>query len=144
MGRGGKPQRAAREENEVEEREQERSDVEHNGPVRKSSSVGTRCPQEGGAGGEALWRAGPALRDLVVFRELNLFNPWPMRSGFQAIFCRNTVIYFDEDAQRQIWGRMTQVCEPGGVLYIGHSERVTGTDLFRPCGLTTYRRAESE
>ncbi len=50
------------------------------------------------------------LRDLVIFRELNLFGPWPMKGVFHAIFCRNVVIYFDDDAQAQLWTRFAPCC----------------------------------
>jgi chemotaxis protein methyltransferase CheR len=98
----------------------------------------SRAPQ----GETEMWSVAPPLRDLVTFRELNLIAPWPMRGAFQAIFCRNTVIYFDQEVQRQVWRDMAAVCAPGGHLYVGHSERMAGTDLFELAGLTIYRRAE--
>jgi chemotaxis response regulator CheB/chemotaxis methyl-accepting protein methylase len=67
------------------------------------------------------------LRDLVVFRELNLFGAWPMKGRFQAIFCRNVAIYFEEEMQMQLWSRFVPMVSPGGRLYIGHSERLVGT-----------------
>jgi chemotaxis protein methyltransferase CheR len=82
--------------------------------------------------------AGDAMRRLVTFRELNLIGRWPMTGRFDAIFCRNVVIYFDEDTQRQLWGRFRQQLHPGGRLYVGHSERVTD-DAFKSDGLTSYR-----
>jgi chemotaxis protein methyltransferase CheR len=81
------------------------------------------------------------LKALVSFRELNLIGDWPMRGRFDAIFCRNVVIYFEEETQSKVWARFTPLMAPGGVLYIGHSERVTGpaTPRLRPDGITTYR-----
>ncbi len=81
------------------------------------------------------------LRDLVVFRELNLFGDWPMRGGFQAIFCRNVAIYFEEATQRKLWSRFIPMLEPGGRLYIGHSERLAGpaAAAFDGEGVTCYR-----
>lgn len=93
-----------------------------------------------GDGAERLWGASKALCNLVAFRPLNLMSVWPMRGPFQAIFCRNTVIYFEEPEQRRVWTQLADLSAPGGVLYVGHSERVSGTDLFQPMGLTTYRR----
>jgi len=81
------------------------------------------------------------VRALVAFRELNLIGDWPMRGRFDAIFCRNVVIYFGEDTQAKIWSRFAPMLNPGGTLYIGHSERVSGpaADRFKPDGVTTYK-----
>ena len=89
----------------------------------------------------ALWSAGEELRALVSFRELNLNGNWPMRGTFDVIFCRNVVIYFDEPTQHAIWRRFASKMSPGGWLYIGHSERLTGpaTSNFKNAGITTYR-----
>lgn len=86
------------------------------------------------------WEVADELRALVAFRELNLIGDWPMKGKFDAIFCRNVVIYFDEPTQERIWSRFAPMLEPGGTLYIGHSERVTGpaANIFQTVGLTTY------
>jgi chemotaxis protein methyltransferase CheR len=90
-------------------------------------------------GGDA-WSANTAMRTLVAFRELNLIGHWPMKGPFDAIFCRNVVIYFAEDTQAKIWNRFAPLLAPEGVLYIGHSERVNGAEhLYETDGLTTYR-----
>lgn len=94
-----------------------------------------------GRGGRDRWTAGPELRRLVAFRELNLIGDWPMKGRFDVIFCRNVAIYFDEATQERVWSRFTPLMTPGATLYIGHSERVSGpaAQLLRPDGLTTYR-----
>ncbi len=81
-------------------------------------------------------------RNLVTASQLNLFDRWPWRHKFEAIFCRNVVIYFDEATQARIWGRMEPLLGPGGFLYIGHSERITGPAAarFRLTGTTTYEK----
>lgn len=90
-------------------------------------------------GGPA-WQMGEELRRLVAFRELNLIGSWPMKGPFQAIFCRNVVIYFAEETQSKVWARFKSLLSPGGRLYIGHSERITGVaDSFRSDGLTAYQ-----
>jgi chemotaxis protein methyltransferase CheR len=81
------------------------------------------------------------LRDLITFRELNLMRTLPMKGPFDAIFCRNVVIYFDKDTQRQLFARIARLQRPGDILFLGHSE-----NLFRVCddytlvGKTIYRR----
>ncbi|TKT75514.1 protein-glutamate O-methyltransferase CheR [Aquamicrobium sp. LC103] len=90
-------------------------------------------------GGRDMWGAGMEMRELVAFRELNLMGHWPMKGKFNAIFCRNVVIYFDEPTQERIWSRFAPLLEPGGRLYVGHSERVTDMARFETDGLTSYR-----
>jgi chemotaxis protein methyltransferase CheR len=87
------------------------------------------------------WSVAPELRQLVSFRELNLIGDWPMRGKFDVIFCRNVVIYFDEPTQERIWQRFTPLLQPPGVLYIGHSERVSGPAVgqLETTTLTGYR-----
>jgi len=91
--------------------------------------------------GERTWTAAEQLRSLVTFRELNLNAAWPVKGPFQAIFCRNVVIYFDEPTQQSIWSRFAPLLAPDGWLYVGHSERVTGpaAAAFSSEGITTYR-----
>lgn len=61
---------------------------------------------------------------LVTARPLNLFEPWPMRQSYDAIFCRNVMIYFDDVAKAELEARLVERLAPGGFLYIGHSERL--------------------
>jgi chemotaxis protein methyltransferase CheR len=92
-------------------------------------------------GGSLAWDAASELRDLVTFRELNLNGAWPFKGPFDAIFCRNVVIYFEEQTQQRIWSRFAPLLVPGGFLYVGHSERVSGpaAEAFHSDGITTYR-----
>ena len=85
--------------------------------------------------------AGPELRSLIRFKKLNLIGDWPMQGKFQAIFCRNVVIYFDDETKNQIWDRMLRLLDNQGALYIGHSERIGGPaeKRLRSDGITTYR-----
>ncbi|WP_374469873.1 protein-glutamate O-methyltransferase CheR [Phenylobacterium sp.] len=87
------------------------------------------------------WRASEPLRRLVVFNELNLIGDWPMKRQFQAVFCRNVLIYFEESTQEKIFSRFVPLMAPNAALYIGHSERVCGPDAHRfvTDGVTTYR-----
>ena len=79
-------------------------------------------------------------RDLVTARTLNLFENWPMRQFYDAIFCRNVMIYFDDDAKAELEARLVERLAPGGFLYIGHSERLIGpaTREMSACGHTIY------
>ena len=84
------------------------------------------------------WMVSPELRSLITFNELNLIGDWPIKGKFDAIFCRNVVIYFEEPTQERIWGRYRQLMQPHARLYIGHSERVNDPN-YETDGLTTYR-----
>ena len=88
------------------------------------------------------WSVNPDVKSIVTFNELNLIGQWPMRGRFDVIFCRNVVIYFEEDTQSRIWGRFAQFLAPGARLYVGHSERVD-LPCFASDGLTVYRLAGS-
>ena len=82
------------------------------------------------------------LRSLVRFRELNLHGDWPIRGLFDAIFCRNVVIYFDAAHQQRLWPRFREAMHTGGFLFLGHSERVHPLDGsgFSNIAITTYRK----
>ncbi len=86
-------------------------------------------------------RIADDVRALVKFRKLNLIGNWPIQKSFDAIFCRNVVIYFENATQEIIWSRLVPLLEPQGALYIGHSERVSGPadPLLRSDGITIYR-----
>jgi chemotaxis protein methyltransferase CheR len=93
--------------------------------------------------GEKTWSVGNELRALVGFRELNLMADWPMKHGYQAVFCRNVVIYFEEHMRSQIWNGFAALLTPRAWLYIGHSERVPLSGPFELKGYTIYRLKES-
>jgi chemotaxis protein methyltransferase CheR len=69
----------------------------------------------------------PEVRDLVTFRRVNLMDdPWPVRTRFDAIFCRNVLIYFDRPTQRRLLGRLIGMLKDDGLLFLGHSESLHG------------------
>ena len=83
------------------------------------------------------------VRAMVTARQLNLFAAWPMRQQYDVIFCRNVMIYFDAAACVELQARLVAQLAPGGFLYIGHSERLTGSAAvaMTSCGQTIYRKA---
>lgn len=85
------------------------------------------------------------LSQCISFRMLNLMQPaWNIEGQFDAIFCRNVMIYFDKTTQYQILKRFVPLLrQPHGLLFAGHSEAFfNAKDLFTPMGATTYRVAE--
>ena len=83
----------------------------------------------------------PRLRELVSVQPLNLLHDWPMRGPFDAIFCRNVVIYFDQPTKQRLFRRYAELLPAGGYLFLGHSESLHGVnDDFELIGRTVYRK----
>ncbi|QTA85267.1 Chemotaxis protein methyltransferase, CheR-like [Desulfonema magnum] len=59
---------------------------------------------------------------MVRVARLNLIDTWPMKGPFNVIFCRNVMIYFDKPTQQKLINRFWDFLEPGGHLFVGHSE----------------------
>lgn len=87
-------------------------------------------------------RIGDEARAMVRFRALNLLGEWPLSRSFDAIFCRNVMIYFDQPTKERLVTHLVGQLNPGGHLYIGHSERATGPAEaeLEQVGPTIYRR----
>lgn len=75
---------------------------------------------------EGAYRVKPEVRALIEFRRLNLIEPITNLPKFPVISCRNVMIYFDKDTQQSVVNKLTEWIEPGGYLFIGHSESLTG------------------
>jgi chemotaxis protein methyltransferase CheR len=72
-------------------------------------------------------RAGTELRRTVSFARLNLAEvPFPMSGPFDAVFCRNVMIYFDAEVRRRLLAQIQKLLRPGGYLFVGHSESLSG------------------
>jgi chemotaxis protein methyltransferase CheR len=76
---------------------------------------------------EGRFAVGPALRAAVAFRQLNLQGTWPHLGVFDAILCRNVLIYFNADGRRQVISRLVSHLVPEGHLFLGHAETANGT-----------------
>jgi len=87
------------------------------------------------------YRVKDSLRRMVHFARLNLVAPWPMKGKFDVIFCRNVMIYFDKHTQEALVRRFWDQLSPGGTLFIGHSESLTGIrHRFRYLRPTVYQK----
>jgi chemotaxis protein methyltransferase CheR len=99
----------------------------------------------GSGANEGMLRVKPFLQSLVSFRQINLLDTdYGLRGPFDAIFCRNVMIYFDKPTQREILLRFHPLLAPDGLLFAGHSESFFhAADVFRPAGRTVYRRTDA-
>ncbi|TSE25210.1 Chemotaxis protein methyltransferase [Tepidimonas sediminis] len=91
---------------------------------------------------EGLARVKPELQRHLQFFTLNLVDEhWPLQETFDAVFCRNVMIYFDHATQRRVLARIHRVLKPHGTLFVGHAENFSDArDLFRLRGKTIYER----
>ncbi|MFW6346311.1 MAG: CheR family methyltransferase [Halomonas sp.] len=89
-------------------------------------------------------KMGPALRRAVSFAPFNLLTGhYPDRAGYDAIFCRNVMIYFGEAERRQVIAQLHGALRPGGLLFIGHSESLGRPNPgFEPLIPSVYRKRE--
>jgi chemotaxis protein methyltransferase CheR len=79
-----------------------------------------------------LWQINPDLRGMVQHRQLNLLNDFSQLGVFDVIFCRNVLIYFDQDTKTDIFARLANAIEPDGFMVLGAAETVVGlTELFK-------------
>ena len=80
-----------------------------------------------------LWQLNADIRAMVQFRQLNLLQDFSHLGVFDVIFCRNVLIYFDQDTKTNVFGRLAKVIEPDGFLMLGAAETVVGlTEAFKP------------
>jgi chemotaxis protein methyltransferase CheR len=80
-----------------------------------------------------LWQINPELRAMIQHRPLNLLHDFSQLGSFDVIFCRNVLIYFDQETKTNIFGRLARIVEPDGFLVLGAAETVVGlTEAFKP------------
>lgn len=92
----------------------------------------------------SLVRVCAALRRAISFHQLNFMDPdYPVRDMFHIIFCRNVLIYFDRATQEAVINKLTQNLLPGGYLFVGHSESLSGLAVpLISLGASCYRKPD--
>ncbi|MBF0634852.1 MAG: protein-glutamate O-methyltransferase [Nitrospinae bacterium] len=95
--------------------------------------------------GDRLYKVRPEIKSLIQFKRFNLMTPtFPFRRGFDFIFCRNVMIYFDKPTQQTLINKYYGALSEGGYLMIGHSESLTGVQhRFKYMQPTIYRKSHS-
>lgn len=86
-------------------------------------------------------RVRPELQQMITFMPLNLLAPvWPLTTHFDAIFCRNVMIYFDIPTQKRVLQHSLRYLKEDGLFFAGHSENLNHVaNLYDACGNTVYR-----
>jgi chemotaxis protein methyltransferase CheR len=80
-----------------------------------------------------LWQINAEIRAMVQHRQLNLLHDFSQLGVFDVIFCRNVLIYFDQETKMQVFNRLAKAMEPDGFLMLGAAETVVGlTTVFKP------------
>ena len=80
-----------------------------------------------------LWQLNADIRAMIQFKQLNLLQNFSHLGTFDVVFCRNVLIYFDQDTKVDVFKRVAKVMEPDGFLALGAAETVVGlTDAFKP------------
>jgi chemotaxis protein methyltransferase CheR len=80
-----------------------------------------------------LWQINPEIRAMVQHRQINLLHDFSQLGVFDVIFCRNVLIYFDQDTKIDIFRRLAKSTDSDGFLALGAAETVVGlTDVFKP------------
>jgi chemotaxis protein methyltransferase CheR len=87
-------------------------------------------------------RVTPRLRAKIGFGRMNLMDQkYPVGDPMHIIFCRNVLIYFDKPTQADVLARLCECLAPGGYIFIGHSESISGFDLpLKQVSNTVFQR----
>lgn len=87
------------------------------------------------------FKASKEIRDLIIFKQLNLMHDWPMKKTFDVVFCRNVIIYFNKETQAFLFNKIAQKMDSGSYMMLGHSESLFNVnDDFKLLGKTIYQR----
>ncbi|MCO6412377.1 MAG: protein-glutamate O-methyltransferase CheR [Thiogranum sp.] len=93
------------------------------------------------SGNRGLLKVRPGIRKLVRFRQMNLLHDWPAASAFDAIFCRNVMLYFDSATRRRLLDRFADRLHDGGYLFTGCAEAFCGpSQRFAIVEKSVYRK----
>ena len=99
---------------------------------------------KGRNGNEGHIKVRNELQSMITFNYLNLMEEWPMKGPLDFIFCRNVMIYFDQETQAGLLQRMAGLLKPGGYLFVGHSEALARhASSFELVGKTIYRKVDT-
>jgi chemotaxis protein methyltransferase CheR len=92
--------------------------------------------------GKVRFEAKPQLKELILFRRLNLAEPpFPMKGPLDVVFCRNVMIYFDKGVRSRLVGEVRRLLKPEGYLLVGHAESLTGLGAgFKTVQPSVYMR----
>lgn len=83
------------------------------------------------------------IRNLISFNRLNLMKEWPFKGGFDAVFCRNVLIYFNNEDKKRITNQLIDKLRIGGYLYMGHAESIMNAPAsIKNVGPTTYQKVQ--
>ncbi|MGB5822837.1 MAG: protein-glutamate O-methyltransferase CheR [Proteocatella sp.] len=91
--------------------------------------------------GASTYKISPEIKRNVIFRTFNLMDPIKFKMKFDVIFCRNVMIYFDKPTRAALIKRFYEATNPGGYLFIGHSESLNKDDAaYKQIGPSIYRK----
>jgi chemotaxis protein methyltransferase CheR len=101
--------------------------------------------QKGRGRADGLYRVKPVLREMVIFRRINLSTPpYPVRGPLDIVFCRNVMIYFDNKLRKQLLENMYSMLRTGGYMMVGHAESLSGMlSSFKSVEPSVYIKAPS-
>jgi len=96
---------------------------------------------KGANANDGFCRVKKRFRDIVKYQQLNLVTDWHLKKTFDIIFCRNVMIYFENETKQKIIQKYAEHLTPNGLLFLGHSESISKTNTtFDNVGKTIYRK----